>query len=368
MAAAAATPVPGRTDVLSDVAERGELDASLLLRLADFVHARHSAAEPVAGPGAERIRPHLADPQSAEGAAQAAEFARHARTLDSRAAAGRVRRMRGDLRLENLALTVGQFELVTTDGADAPLDGLLDLAGLLVDLLSRRMRAEANLIANRYADVFPQGAAGWSLLPLFLSLRASAASAAALRPCPARLVAIGGLSGTGKTTVARLLAGLIGHAPGARVLRSDVFRKRIAGLPPEARLPASSYTRHSDEATFEALFESAEDHLSCGTTIILDAVFMSRSEREVAQILADRARVPFSGIWLEAPERDRVARVAARTGDASDADVDVVREQSRHAIGDLGGWHRMRVNRPLDLIVPAARAFLDRPHGSQPWR
>ncbi len=94
--------------------------------------------------------------------------------------------------------------------------------------------------------------------------------------------------------------------------------------------------------------------------MILDGVFISRSEREVAEMLAERVRVPFTGLWLEAPERDRIARVGARIGDASDAGPEIVREQSRRSVGDLGGWHRMRVNRPLDLIVPAARAILDR--------
>jgi predicted kinase len=143
------------------------------------------------------------------------------------------------------------------------------------------------------------------------------------------------------------------------VLRSDVFRKRTAGLPPEARLPPSFYTAASDQETWEAMFESADDHLACGTSVILDAVFMRRSERDVAEMLAARARVPFTGLWLEAPERDRIARVASRSGDASDAGIEVVREQSRRSPGELH-WHRMRVNRPLETVLPAVRAVLDR--------
>ena len=59
-----------------------------------------------------------------------------------------------------------------------------------------------------------------------------------LRTRPGRLVAIGGLSGSGKSTLAAALA------PGidARVLRSDVIRKRLFGVAPETRLPASAYT------------------------------------------------------------------------------------------------------------------------------
>ncbi|RYE04323.1 MAG: aminoglycoside phosphotransferase, partial [Sphingomonadales bacterium] len=116
----------------------------------------------------------------------------------------------------------------------------------------------------------------------------------------------------------------------------------------------------NDQHTYQALFESADDHLACGNSVILDAVFMSRSERDVAAALAHRHRVPFTGIWLEAPERDRLARVAARSGDASDASVEVAREQSRRPVGVLADWHRIRVNRPIELIVSAARAALDR--------
>ena len=93
--------------------------------------------------------------------------------------------------------------------------------------------------------------------------------------------------------------------------------------------------------------------------MILDAVFMSRGERDVAEALADRYRAAFTGIWLEAPERDRIARVAARAHDASDATEAVVREQSRRSVGEIH-WHRIRVNRPQELIVAAARAALDR--------
>ncbi|HEX8302641.1 AAA family ATPase [Sphingomonas sp.] len=270
---------------------------------------------------------------------QRLELDRHRPQLERRAATGRIRTLE-------------------SGGADI----LYDLADPLVALVTLGRTAEANILANRYLDVTPQGATGWALLPLYLSLRAGNAELAdaILAPSPPRLVAVGGLSGTGKSTLSRLIANRIGRAPGARVLRSDVFRKRLAGLPPETRLPPAHYTQRSDRETYEAIFESADDHLACGSSVILDAVFMSRSERDVAAAIAHRARVPFTGIWLEAPERDRLARVAQRSGDASDAGVDVVREQSRRSVGELASWHRIRVNRPTELIVAAARAALDR--------
>lgn len=342
---AAAGMGPSFDTLLSEVAERRDLDTALLLRVADSIAAMHAAAP--AAIDAPPIATSLPE--------QAAELARHSARLAARATAGRVRRGHGDLTASQIRLAGGVPVPLT--GSGAPIDILYDLAALLADLWRRGLMTPANIVANRYVDVAPQGASGWSLLPLFLSLRSR--DAALLRPVPPRLVAIGGLSGTGKSTISRHIGAMMGRAPGARVLRSDVFRKRTAGLPPEARLPPSFYTAASDQETWEAMFESADDHLACGTSVILDAVFMRRSERDVAEMLAARARVPFTGLWLEAPERDRIARVASRSGDASDAGIEVVREQSRRSPGELH-WHRMRVNRPLDTVLPAVRAVLDR--------
>ncbi|MES2444851.1 MAG: AAA family ATPase [Pseudomonadota bacterium] len=344
--AGAADMGPSFDTLLSEVAERRDLDTPLLLRLADSVAAFHAAAEIVPAPS--RIEPAFPEQQ--------AELARHAARLAARVAAGRVRRGHADLTLSHIALE--DSGPVPFGASGEPVDVLDDLAALLADLWRRGLATPASIVANRYVDVAPQGASGWALLPLFVSMRAQDADL--LQPSPPRLVAVGGLSGTGKSTIARHIATMMGRAPGARVLRSDVFRKRTAGLPPEARLPPSFYTAQSDQETWEAMFESADDHLACGTSVILDAVFMRRSERDVAEMLAARSRVPFTGLWLEAPERDRIARVASRSGDASDAGIDVVRDQSRRSAGDLHGWHRMRVNRPLDTVLPAARAILDR--------
>lgn len=330
MAAAAAQ----REASLAALLGEGGLDAAAIQALADAIGREHAAAAPA---DAAAFRQML--DATARTASQRLDLGKHRAPLDRRIKTKRVR-----------ALEIGDADI------------LYDLAGPLAALVELGRTAEANLLANRYLDVTPQGATGWALLPLYLSLRASDAriAEAILTPAPPRLVAIGGLSGTGKSTLARLIGNRIGRAPGGRVLRSDVFRKRLAGVSPETRLPAAHYTRLNDQDTYQALFESADDHLACGNSVILDAVFMSRSERDVVAALAHRHRVPFTGIWLEAPERDRLARVAARSGDASDASVDVAREQSRRPVGVLGEWHRIRVNRPIELIVAAARGALDR--------
>ncbi|UYY59721.1 AAA family ATPase [Sphingomonas sp. S2-65] len=332
-ATAAIAPTLSRTPL-----DEANADPKELRQAADDLARRHAAAS-VASPHA-----------FIEGLAalalrvdQQAELNRQRASLKRRGESGRVRAVRDE-------------------GAE---DVLFDLARVAARLLERGRVAEASVLANRYFDVAPQGAAGWAVLPLFLSLHAGAVgnpvlAETLLTPAPARLIVIGGLSGTGKSTLSQRLASRAGRIPGARIIRSDVFRKRLAGALPETRLPPAHYTQRNDRNTYEAMFESAYDHLACGSAVILDAVFMNRSEREVAHALAVRARVPFVGIWLEAPEQNRIERVAGRSDDASDATVQVVRDQSRHSVGELSTWHRIRANRPMELIVAAARGAIDR--------
>jgi len=390
--------------LMTEVARAGGLHAGLTRQLADTIVAFHRKAGPVEARGSLLVEKIIAgneasfrevssilDPAqvAALTTAQRRELAAHAGQLDNRGRAGRVRHGHGDLHLANIALIDGEpvlFDCIEFSSELATVDILYDLAFLLMDLWYRGLKTQANQIANRYLDIAPQGASGYTLLPLFISVRAAirahvraaaslngggetvaeearsylALAGQVLEPAQTELLAVGGLSGTGKSTVAAILGARLGRAPGARVLRSDVFRKRLAGVPPETRLPARSYTKRANAETYTALFESANDHLLFGTSVVLDAVFGSRSERDVAESLGTRDRVPFTGLWLEAPEADRLARVHERTGDASDATWKVVHEQSRRSVGELAHWHRMKANRPLEAIIAAARGVLER--------
>ncbi len=160
-----------------------------------------------------------------------------------------------------------------------------------------------------------------------------------LQPAPPRLMAIGGLSGSGKTTPALKLAPEISRAPGAVVARSDVERKRQAGIALEQRTPPGSYSAGASTRGYDAFMARAERVLRAGYSVVLDAVFAREDERVAAEALARKVGVPFEGIWLDVPKDVAQARVANRQGDASDATAAVVERQFGYDLGRIT-WER----------------------------
>lgn len=381
-----------------DGAREGRLTPPLVARLAEIVAGFHEDAEQPAAPaagGAERVEAVLrineagldaARPLFGDGPVEAAERAmrglwrRDRALLDARQRAGRVRRCHGDLHLRNVVEIGGEpvlFDCLEFDDEMATTDVLYDLAFLLMDLWHRDLRALANLLLNRYLDAAGRTAdgeaAGLRLLPLFLSMRATVrahvtatqamaggdASSALAReardyldlaaslssPRPPLLVAIGGYSGSGKSTTAAALAQGIGPVPGARILSSDRIRKRLFGVAPETRLPQEAYRPEVSARVYAAQREEARQVLAAGHGVVADAVFARPDERAAIEAVAAACGVGFRGVWLEAPERTLVERVEARRGDPSDATAAVVRAQLERDPGTLG-WRRFDTGDP----------------------
>ncbi|WIM13065.1 bifunctional aminoglycoside phosphotransferase/ATP-binding protein [Enhydrobacter sp.] len=284
---------------------------------------------------------------------------------------GAIRRCHGDLHLRNIVLIEGKpvpFDAIEFSERIANIDVLYDLAFALMDLCHRGLRALANRLLNEWLwrigelEGAPHDEA-LALLPMFLARRASIrayvdssvtavsgadneparayqrAALAFLQPAPPRLLAIGGLSGSGKTTKALQLAPEIGRAPGAVAVRSDVERKRLAGIALEERMPAGSYTPEASAAVYGAMMARAERLLRAGHSVVLDAVFARPEERQAAEAVAATAGVPFEGMWLDVPKDIAQARVAARKADASDATPAVVERQFGYELGEIR-WKR----------------------------
>ena len=384
-------PVPA-ADFLDAVAAAGGLDEARLDALADAVVAMHAALPPLAagtpppdlapvleGNARAALAAGLPAPRVEAWAAAARQaLAQAAPRLAARARDGRVRRCHGDLHLGNLCLWQGQvtpFDALEFDEALGTIDTGYDLAFLLMDLDHRLGRPAANRVLNRY--VARGGDAGLvGCLPLWLSLRAMirahatagrgasgqgylALAEAMLRPAPPRLVAVGGLQGTGKTRLARALAPALGAAPGALVLRSDEIRKRQAGVAPEVALAAEAYAPAASAAVFAELAATATATLRAGHAVVADGVFLRPEERAAIEAAGE----PFTGFWLVAPLPVLQARIAARREaglrapaqrDASDADAAVLAAAAARDPGPLG-WEVLDTT---EDPIPAARKRL----------
>ncbi|MFQ5774984.1 MAG: AAA family ATPase [Kiloniellaceae bacterium] len=391
------------------LARAGKLTAEIMQALADEIAAFHGAAERLAGAAAAgggsaglkavieenaaelAERPDLFPGDALTALAEAAERAlcRVHSLLDERLAKGFVRRCHGDLHLRNICVIEGRptiFDAIEFNDAIACIDVLYDLAFLLMDLDHRGLRAYGNLVLNRYLQR-RDDIAGLAALPVFLSARAAVrakvnvsmaarqsepdaarrltdearryfqAARTYLEPAPPRLVAIGGLSGTGKTSLARRLAPGLGAPPGALHLRSDVLRKARFGIAELTRLPPEAYTPQASRKVYADLAHHAWTGLAAGRAVIVDAVYAGPEERAAIEALARDFGVPFTGLWLEAPEETLLGRVAGRTGDASDATPGVVRRQFAYCLGAIA-WHRLDATAPLEAVAEASERIL----------
>jgi aminoglycoside phosphotransferase family enzyme/predicted kinase len=394
-------PVPAE-DFLDVIAAQHGLTPALLDALADTVSAYHHALPPLPGvdsPAAMRavaqgnaIAAHDAglpdDRVHAWLMAITARIAEITAWLATRAASGFVRRAHGDLHLGNLCLWRGRpvpFDAIEFDEAMATIDLGYDLAFLLMDLDHRVARGAANRVLNRY--VARTGDAALTRgLPVFLSMRAMiraqveasrgnrdvaaayldrtfAYLAPSMPMAPPMVIAIGGLPGTGKSTLARALAPALGAGPGALVLRSDEIRKRQHGVAPEQRLPESAYTSAASDAVFAELAGLVGVVAEAGHAVIADAMFLRPEQRAAVVHAAANAGVPFLGLWLTAPTDLLQARLTGRTGDASDATVAVLQSAAEH---DRGGGDWLTIDaRDGAQALALARQALQMRNGSR---
>jgi aminoglycoside phosphotransferase family enzyme/predicted kinase len=399
-------------ELLSTLAARGRLGPDLVEAVAVHVAAFHAEARPVRDRrrGATTMRriikenigelalsPMLFRPAQV-GQLRGGSHALLARVedlLDERAADGHVRRCHGDLHLGNVCLWQGEpvlFDALEFSRDLSWIDVLYDLAFLIMDLEHRGLRPLAHRAFQVWLDA-NDDLEGLAALPLFLATRAAvrakieAAAAAvqpsqamqrtrerearfylagaldALRKRPPRLLAIGGLSGAGKSTVATSIAPNFGATPGALLLRSDGERKRLAGVSPTERLDEHHYQPEATAQVYAAMRARAARALAAGQSVVLDATFRDPQERAAVADLAATAGVPWLGLWLTADADTLLTRVTARRADLSDADVDVLHAQLETAsVAAPGaqepGWHSVAAGGTLEYSRRATLAVL----------
>jgi aminoglycoside phosphotransferase family enzyme/predicted kinase len=392
---------------LDRLADNGKIDAALADALGRAVAAAHGGAAPVAPePWIKAIADYIEEHVAAFGetpelfpAAEVDALARMSRAgygrihplLAERGRRGLIRRIHGDLHLGNIVLLEGRpvlFDAIEFSPLIASGDVLYDLAFLLMDLTERGLGAAANIVLNRYLVETrrPEDLDALAALPFFLSMRAAIrAKVTAARlaqadakdraaignsarkyfesarrfiaPAPPVLVAVGGLSGTGKTLLARALAPELGAAPGAVLLRSDVERKLLFGKDEHDKLPDAAYTPEVTARVYAAIIDKARRAIAAGHAAIVDAVFAQPDERRLAEQCAATVGVAFHGLFLDADLATRVARIGARSRDASDADAAVARQQDSYDLGELD-WRRIDASGTPEQTLSRARAIL----------
>lgn len=406
----------GEGGLLATKADRGALDLPLVETLAADIALFHARAEVNRDFGgavnfAKIVDDNNTDMQASAAAvldeAQArrvyeksrALIEKHRVLLDERRDTGFVRHCHGDLHLGNVTEIDGRpviFDCIEFNDRIARIDVAYDLAFLLMDLGFRaetdeRLRGYANRALNVYLDHVAQAEIdaayrGLALLPLFMATRAvvrakvTAVQAKGeeaegkrkrardylgfaerlLEGKPPRLIAAGGLSGTGKSTLAKVLAAEAPGAAGAVHIRSDTVRKRLFGVAPLARLPDAAYAAGAGERVYDEMMRLAKASLGAGMSVVMDAVFARAEERAEAERLAREAGARFDGLWLDAPAAVLEARVAAREKegrDPSDAGVAALRQQLAYDLGEMR-WRKLDASGTPDEALAAARAFL----------
>ncbi len=384
--------------LLDRIADRGPLSRLLTQRLGDAIAAFHHAAQRVEEPGGDGRIEYVIEENRAELDKHASgildsgtlalldaqcrdHFKSVAAVLRRRGQDGYIRHCHGDLHLGNICVIDDLpvlFDAIEFNEAISHVDVLFDLAFLLMDLLHRGDEGGASRVFNRYL-FRTRDYRDLNILPLFIALRAGirahvsamAAGAAASeqvavrrrRDCqgyarrvlsslqrkPPVLVAVSGLSGTGKSSVAGDIAPLLGTAPGAVLLSSDMIRKRRLGVDPLTRLGPSAYTVGIDDAVYDEMAEIASTVLSSGHAVVLDATFRQQRHREAVEAVAGRIGVAFAGIRLDADRHILEERVRRRRGDVSDATVEVLHRQLEGP-GETTNWTAIDAAKPLDAV------------------
>jgi uncharacterized protein len=354
--------------------EAGRLTADDCRRLGEAVAAVEEGLA-VAGPGepwgtAASVRDAVAinlrqlrerRPEAAEQVARIEAWlfgglASLAGVIEERRAGGRVRECHGDLHLANLVLHAGRmtaFDAIEFSPTLRWIDVANDVAFLVMDLESRGRPDLAAHVRSGWMEAADDHAAA-AVLPVYEVYRAVVrAAVAALRADDAAaraetdrylalaerlmlsrrptLLATVGVSGSGKTTLAASLVG----AAGAVRLRSDVERKRLAGMrptdrPADAVAEAELYGEVMTGRVYDRLARLAGLLLAAGQSVVIDAACLMRWQREMLAAAAREAAAPLVWLEIDVPEEVVIERVAARLAagsDASDASAEIVRQQ-----------------------------------------
>ncbi|NJS12223.1 MAG: AAA family ATPase [Microcoleus sp. CSU_2_2] len=283
-------------------------------------------------------------------------FEQNQELFDRRIANNKIRECHGDLHLRNIALWQNQILLFDCIEFNEPfrfVDVMYDIAFTVMDLESRGRRELGNAFLNTYIEQTGDWE-GLQLLPLYLSRQAyvrakvtslmldDAAVATAekseisetaahyyqlaweyTKPRRGKLTLMSGLSGSGKSTVARYVA----RRTGAIHIRSDAVRKHLGGISLNERGGQDLYSDEMTVKTYTRLLELGIILADRGWNVILDAKFDRQNLRTNAINLARSHKLPLQIIYCTAPIEVLRERLQQRRGDIADATAELLNSQ-----------------------------------------
>ena len=283
-------------------------------------------------------------------------FAQQQKLLATRRENNRIRECHGDLHLRNICFWHDKIQLFDRIEFNEPfrfVDVMYDVAFTVMDLEARGRKDLGNAFLNTYIEQTGDWE-GLQVLPLYLSRQAyvrakvtsfllddpgvpqdakqEAAKVASdyyrqaweyTKTNQGQLILMSGLSGSGKSTVARHLARRLG----AIHLRSDAIRKHLAGISLEQKGEDELYTSEMSQKTYGRLLELGIMLASQGLPVILDAKYDRMALRQEAIAQANTHNLPIKIIQCTAGEEILRDRLSSRTGDVSDATADLLTQQ-----------------------------------------
>lgn len=372
--------------LFSRLFERGELTTERMQELGKLVASFHTSAETnseiqafgdvamvrsVAEDNYKTSLPYVSRAQTQSQLDQTRAFSEqffqdHADWFRQRQAEGKIRECHGDLHLNNVCLYEGQiqvFDCIEFNQEFRRIDVIYDAAFMVMDLEFQGRPDLANAFLNAYLE---QTGDYWgaALLPLYLSMRAyirakvsslmlddtgipetekqqaQERAAAYYRLAweytqrrQGQLILTSGLSGSGKTTVARQVA----RSLNAIHLRSDALRKQLAGIPLDQRgdqegdYGSGIYTPEMTQKTYDRLLELGIFLVQQGFPVILDAKYDRQALRQGAIAQAQAAQIPLQILHCTAPLEVLRERLQNRKGDIADATADLLADQQQAA-------------------------------------
>lgn len=384
--------------------ESGTLEEAHLTQLTDIIARNHQEA-PKSGDGGlyamtcQEVDQALADLRNCPDIIDAnlldglescfmRELERNKNLIESREKT-HVKLFQRDLALEGVCLHEGEptfFDGMPAHREPQKADTMADLATLVIDLFYLSRRDLAVLVLNRYlkrTDDFD----GLPLLRLYGALQALQRSVGHCMTCREidrpgacereagkgrlyaelallfmretprqRIVAVGGLSGAGKTTLARGLSQQIG----ALHIRADAVRKHLWGMPVYKKAPPEAYSEAHQEKTYIGLQERARKVLEAGLSVVVDGVFATEELRDGFSQFAQARGLATTTIWCMVPPAVAQKRIQERLRRAGKPPEDLGASHEKQLFLNPGRitWHRLDTvygeenvrQRALDLI------------------